>query len=191
MKNKIFMLLIILILMIFLPVYFTKSLSFADITDTVMQQENQEKKIVKGLVAGNFNPEYNEETLKAMTLILKWNYKIDPDKAYKAYVSKKDFTEKYEKKDYKKIKNAVNEVYDYSIELTTDAYIEINYITTANTENEIIKNYANPWDLLTKEYDDTKEITGISLNTLNTLCNNGLDYKQALSYFINDIKITP
>ncbi len=177
--------------MIFLPVYFTKSLSFADITDTVMQQENQEKKIVKGLVAGNFNPEYNEETLKAMTLILKWNYKIDPDKAYKAYVSKKDFTEKYEKKDYKKIKNAVNEVYDYSIELTTDAYIEINYITTANTENEIIKNYANPWDLLTKEYDDTKEITGISLNTLNTLCNNGLDYKQALSYFINDIKITP
>ena len=69
------------------------------------------------------------------------------------------------------------------------AAIPYSYITSGLCESDYpyIRNTANPWDLINREYTlDAK--TGVSLNSINKLCEKGLSCKEALSRYLKDAK---
>lgn len=169
-------------------------------------QEKKEKKFslcskedMYGYVAKEFRGEYNFETLKAITIILQSNYsfkEINPTKNKKTYLNKNDFCKKFKEKGdkyYDKIEKAVNEVYGEIVFFNNKKlHIPYCYVLSEDNDNSnygYLKNCGTPWDCVNKSYKESKEKFGISLNSLNKLCENGLNYQEALGYFLNDIEI--
>lgn len=152
-----------------------------------------------GLLSKEFKPEYNQETIKALGIILQSNYshkEISNEELNHNNLSKDDFYEKYgEKADeyYKKIQEATNSIYNKIIlHNNKKVYIPYCYVLNSsadNSEYEYFKNVATPWDCLKSEYKTSNNTEGISINTLNILCDSGYSYENALNYFLKDIQI--
>ena len=177
--------------MILVPVYTSNSYTKVNINKIDMITKNDKIDEIVGLTSAYYKKEFSNETIKGLSLILKWNYEIDKNKTLRNFIDKTTFLKKYEKKEYERIKKAIRDTIDVNISLKNKEYICIYYITKVESESDNIKKYANPWDCIKQEYKETNNKGGVSLNSFNELCNLGYNYKETLIYFFKDIKITP
>ena len=69
--------------------------------------------------------------------------------------------------------------------------ISCGYITT-DEKYPYIKRIATPWDLIHKNYNADKSDyeCGISIAAINYLCENNIEFKDALRWFLPDFEIT-
>lgn len=62
--------------------------------------------------------------------------------------------------------------------------------TATNTAYPYMKAVASPWDCLSEDFVYDKEYNcGVSMNGLNYLCENGMDYKEALRWYLPEFTI--
>ena len=123
------------------------------------------KSDIYGYVSREFKPEYDVETLKAITVILQSNYSAKENSLQKpenTYMDKNDFYKKYKNKSdkyYKRIKQAVDDVFNQTIVYRNkEIYIPYRDVLNENCDNSeytYIKNCATPWDCLNKKYKNT------------------------------------
>lgn len=191
MKKKIILFSLVLIILILIPTYYSGNLTVSTKNQINKTKATEVQNTFIPILSGYYKKEYNDEALKCIVLILKWNYNINKDKVIEHKISKEKFLKTYSTDDYTRIENAVNETLEINIQLKHQEYIEINYLSNPNNSSKSIKNYPNPWDIIYEDYYLYKDVEGISLNTLNNLCRNGSNYKTALEYFFNKIEITP
>lgn len=200
MKEKIIGFVLVLTLMAGIPLFTSQNKVLNEITTKYLSGKSySDKEIAYSMVCAKFKKEYNFETLKATAVILYSNYKYLGKIDYndkKEFLTKKQFCKKYSnqgEKYYLKIKKAVDEVYEKCITYKGKvAYIPCFHCGVGYTKSSkkypYINNAASPWDLLEKNRTNKK--VGISLNGINNLCKNGNSYKQALSRYLNNVKIT-
>lgn len=190
MKKKFVCLLLFTLLMVIIPLAAEKKQVIDSInlnyskhkTDNLSNEE-----ILSGLVCKEFKKEYNEETLKALVIILNSNYKFNKKK--EGYWDKDKFIGKYDEKAYEKVENAVKSAGDLHITYKgKTAYIPYFYkscgYTTSSKKYPYIKTSASPWDMAKNSHK-----VGISLNGINNLCKNGASYKDALGWYLENCKI--
>ena len=159
--------------------------------DFISNKENNSDYLTE-ILANEFREEYCSEGLKAVGIILNSNYKSG-EKIQS--LNKSEFIKKYKngEKYYSLIEKTADEIGDKCITYKGKAVkLPYYYTTNGNCDDEYsyLKNTANPWDLINKNYTyDSKP--GISLNSLNELCKKGLSCEESLSRYLKDIKIEP
>ena len=208
MRQKIIFIIVLLLVMATLPLAicknFTKNLSKQTFSEKDKQSEifngnSQDftKETLASLVAAQYRDEYNEETLKAIAVIIHTNYKTKPDSFNfddnDIYISENDADSSL-KENYYKIKTAVDGVYEKTLCQNDKAfYIPYSYLSNGTTKTDeefpYIQNVASPWDCYSNEYDEDSDCIGISLYGLNYLCKKGYDYASALKWYLPDFEI--
>lgn len=127
-----------------------------------------------------------DEGLKAVLSIAKNNYRLNN--------SNININTEHSEKLYQRI----NKIYSKTdAQLTykgTAVYLPTSSLSTGHTKTDdkypYIKPVASPWDCYSEEYIYKKEYSeGISLWGLNYLCEEGLSYKEALSWYLPDFDI--
>lgn len=203
MKGKIISGFFLLAMMAFLPfisINFVKGHSLETAkpqTNTKSEKTKDTNDILTGLVAAKYKDNYCDETLKAITIILNTNYKVNQklfDLTKKEdYLSEKDFNNSFNEQ-YDKIRTIVNSVNETTIVFNNKLQI-IPYSETSNGKTITDKNYeyisavASPWDCYLDTYNENNHCLGVSLSGLNYLCNNGFNYKKALLWYLPDCTI--
>lgn len=178
-------------LMIAIPLFTVKNNTFGDIKKIFNSKKEVKSDALTEIVAYNFKEDYCDEGLKAITIILNSNYKAG-DKLKR--LNKKDFIKKYKNgaNYYSKIEKTIKENNGkYITYKGKPARIPYCYISNGKCliDYPYIRKTSSPWDLLSKDYTfDAK--SNVSLNSINTLCKNGLSYKESLSRYLKNIKIT-
>lgn len=190
MKKKITVLLLILAIMAAIPLFFGKNNIKID-TKTIFKSKTPGKiELISSAAAYHFRESYSGETLKAIILILNSNNKAGKlDK--KQTLSKSEFLNKYKngKDYYSKIENTVKKLSDKYITYKNKAvYIPCHSLSKGYTEKNkkypYLKSCACPWDVTQKGYNEKSDSIGISLNSLDALCKNGLNAEKALEHFL-------
>lgn len=192
MKKKITGLLLILAIMAAIPLVFSKNKIKID-TKSIFQSKYSEKiELISSAAAYYFRESYSDETLKALVLILNSNYKTGK-LSKNERLSKRDFLRKYKKgRDYySKIENTAKNLSDRYITYKNKAvYIPCFNLSKGYTEKSknypYLKSRACPWDVIEKGYNKKAVSVGISLNSLDRLCENGMNYNTALEYFLSE-----
>lgn len=188
MKKKITALLLILAIMAALPLV----LNLNNITINAKKDKNLSRnEIITGIAAYNFRKHYNKETLKAIILILNTNYTTKKFNKNEI-MSKTDFTAKFKKGEeyYSNIEKTVKEMENEYITYNNKAvYIPYFKVSKGYTENSkkypYLKACGCPWDTYKKDFKNSDNTVGISINSLDKLCGKGLSYKKAVEYFLN------
>ncbi len=208
MRQKIIFIIVLLLVMASLPLAISKNFTKNIPKETFSEKDKQtevssnnleefSKDTLSSLVAGQFREEYNEETLKAIAVIIHTNYKTKPDSFNfddsDIYISENDADSSL-KENYHKIKTAVDEVYEKTLCLNDKAfYIPYSYLSDGTTKTDedfpYIQSVASPWDCYSDEYDEDSDCVGISLYGLNYLCKKGYDYASALRWYLPDFEI--
>lgn len=150
-----------------------------------------------GLVASNYDESYNDETLKALAVILYTNYITSPDNYDLTDTNiclPENKAENSTKENYVKIKSAVSAVYKKTLCQCGKAfYIPVsvcsNGKTTTSTDYPYLTAVASPWDCYS-EYSKEENCYGVSLYGLNYLTSNDSDYKDALLWYLPDFDIS-
>lgn len=217
MRIKVIFIITFLLTMAFLPIIISKcsaqntavaSYSTADEvlnrqTKPSVQSKTQSQKSTElsqaelcGLTAANFEENYSEETLKALSVILYTNYTVSPDD-YDLTDSEiclpESKAENSVKENYNKIKSAVSSVYKKTLcKNGKTFYIPFsnctNGRTSANSEYPYLTPVASPWDCYSNANSES-EYYGVSLNGINFLCNDGSSYEEALLWYLPDFTI--
>ena len=208
MRQKIIFIIVLLLVMATLPLAisknFTKNISKQTFSEKDKQSEtfnenSQDftKETLASLVAAQYRDEYNEETLKAIAVIIHTNYKTKPDSFNfddsDIYISESDADSSL-KENYHKIKTAVDGVYEKTLCQNDKAfYIPYSYLSNGTTKTDeefpYIQSVASPWDCYSNEYDEDSDCVGISLYGLNYLCKKGYVYASALKWYLPDFEI--
>ena len=191
MRRKLIGLLLILAIMASVPIINSGYKIKKDTKTLLSSHKLTKEEIITGIAANNFCKHYENETIKALILILNTNYKANKiDK--KDILSKDDFIRKYKKGQeyYSNIENTVKEMSDQYITYKNKAvYIPYFKISKGCTEKDkkypYLKSSACPWDCLKKDFKPESKSVGVSINSLNEICKRKADYKKALAYFVN------
>ncbi len=191
MRRKLIGLLLILAIMASVPII-NSGYKIKKDTNTLLNQHKMTKEeIIVGVAANNFRKHYDNETIKALILILNTNYKANKINN-KDILSKDDFIKKYKngQEYYSNIENTVKEMSDQYITYKNKAvYIPYFKISKGCTEEDkkypYLKSSACPWDCLKEDFKPESKSVGVSINSLNEICKQGADYKKALTYFVN------
>lgn len=159
------------------------------------------EEILSGLVFAQFRENYNEETLKAISVILQTNYKADPsafdftDESvyYSKEAAKNQYKNSYEKIN-KKITAALNSVKGiYAYYENEPAYIPFSKCSSGCTEADEKYPYllcvASPWDCQSENYSEDNTCVGVSLDGIKHLTNNGCDCVTALKWYLPALEI--
>lgn len=137
--------------------------------------------LIAGITAETVGSDYCDEAIKAAIIILQTNYKCNS----------KQFSNAKNSKNNSKIEKYAKELSGIYIRRGKEA-IPVPYFkysagyTQPSKKYPYIRESASPWDSF---YNKTGT-TGVSLNGINELCNQGLNYKSALNWYLKDIKIT-
>lgn len=199
MKQRFIFICIFLIIMAMLPFTAVKC-SFSDkiansaiaTSDTVIENDNE--KILCGLVCAMYDESYCTETIRAITILLNTNYLVD-SKSFDLenidiYIPENELSGS--QKDFfgeiKKIVNSNNELYIFKD--NQNIYIPYSEISNGRTlENENFISVASPWDCFSDKYDKDIECYGVSINGIDYLCKNGMDAIEALKWYLPDFNI--
>lgn len=190
MKKKIAGLLVILATMAAIPLV----LNNRNIVINPNLIKNEEKmtknEIITSIAASNFRKHYNKETLKALVLILNTNYKAGKINKNEI-ISKSEFLKKYKngKDYYSNIENTVKNMKDEYITYRNKAvyipYFKVSKgYTSESKKYPYLKATACPWDIIKKDYKQSKSKVGISVNSLDKICSLGANYKNAVKRFL-------
>ena len=192
MKKKITGLLLILAIMAAIPLIFGKNKIKVDTKNIFQSKSSKKTELISSAAAYYFRDSYSDETLKALILILNSNYKTGK-LSNKDRISKNDFIKKYKngKVYYSKIENTAKKLSDRYITYKNKAvYIPCFNLskgyTEINNKFPYLKSRACPWDVIEKGYNKKASSVGISLNSLDRLCKNGMSGKNALGQFISE-----
>lgn len=198
MKKKLIVLTLILVLMWSIPLFTTNNMiikdfknKFLTVKDSKKSADLQltDKEIIYCLTAERYKDEYCDEVIKAMSIILYSNYKFKPSDFKLNNKYRDEFIFKYGKKKFKKMTNAIDNVYGNIITYKNKpAYIPCYYKSSGNTKGSkkypYIKNAASPWDNTKSNHK-----VCVSLNGINQLCKKGYNYKEALGWYLEGVKI--
>lgn len=180
----------ILAVMAGLPIIVSRSKLHINAKNSVKTSISSQNKPVVNAAAYHFRKHYDEKTLKALILILNSNYKAKKLNKHDS-IDKNDFIKKYKngKNYYSKIENTVKELDgEYITYKNKPVYIPLFKVSKGNTD--FSKKYpyldaaACPWDKIKKDFKSSGKEVGISVNTLDKLCAQGLSYKEAVGYFL-------
>lgn len=191
MKKKILGLLLILAIMASIPLVFNNKKIDLNTFLKNNPRKNTKTETITNIAANNFRKHYNDETLKALILILNTNYRLNKtDK--KDSISKEAFIKKYKNgKDYyskieKTAKNMKDEFITYHSKPVYIPYFKISKgYTETSKKYPYLKASACPWDKIKKDYNNSKNTIGISINSLDKICSLGTNYKDAVKRFLN------
>lgn len=191
MKKKIIGLLVILAIMAAVPLIFNNYKSADSAKPAKNNTLSKEESVITNAAAYIFRKHYSDETMKAAIIILNTNYKVNKIKKDEC-ISRADFIKKYKdgEKYYSNLEKYTNELKDdYITYKNKPVYIPCFKVSKGYTEKDkkypYLKAAACPWDRLKKESKNSENAVGISINTVDKLCKNGLNYKQAVEYFLN------
>lgn len=190
MKKKFIGLLLILAIMASLPVILGQSKLNISAKNSESKPKITQNNPVVNAAAYHFRKHYNESTLKSLVLILNSNYKAKKlDKTNT--ITKADFVKKYKSGNdyYSKIENTVKKLDgEYITYKNKPVYIPLFKVSKGNTNSSKKYPYldaaACPWDKIKKDCKTRGKEVGISVNTLDKLCAQGLSYKEAVGYFL-------
>lgn len=185
MKKKICALLVILAIMAAVP-------TITNLKSYKSAEKLSKNEIITGITAYNFRKHYDKETIKAIVLILNTNYnaeKYNKDEI----LSKKDFVKKFKKGETyyseieKYVKDMENETITYKNKAVYLPYFKVSKgYTDKSKKYPCLKACACPWDTLKKDFKNSENTVGISINSLDKLCKKGLGYREAVMRFLNN-----
>lgn len=191
MKKKIIGLLLILAIMAAVPLILSNKKIIMPLKANNSQTSEKEENIITKAAAYNFRKHYNSETLKAIVLILNSNNKVNR-LSKNELLTKSEFIKKYKDGEsyYSNIEKTVSKLKDEFITYKNKAvYVPCFKVSKGNTETNkkfpYLKAAACPWDKIKKECKTSNNTVGVSINTLDKLCAQGLSYKEAVRYFVN------
>ena len=143
------------------------------------------------MLAYEFKEDYCDDGLKALGIILNSNYKSGTSPKT---ISKKDFLKEHKngKKYYSLLEKISKKIKDRCITYKGKAArIPYYYITNGSCKSEkpYLRNTVSPSDLLCEEYTfDAKP--GVSLYSINKMCERGLSCEESLNRYFKNIEIT-
>ena len=151
---------------------------------------HQKDSALTDMLAYIFDEDFCTEGLKAAAIILNSNYKAG---AKVNTINKNDFLKKYKngKDYYSELEKLSDTIKDLSITYNGKAVkTPCYYITNGICEGgkPYLRNTANPWDYFCPEYTfDAK--AGVSLYSVNKMCEKGLSAEEVLNRYFKDVKI--
>lgn len=160
-----------------------------------------EEKLLKGMLFARYSEETPQEALKAQGVIFATNCKADP-KSVDFQDGEKFLSEERAKEKYgnsyeeisDKITEAINSVKEIYIYYNGEvAYIPYADCSSGYTQTDekypYLISVASPWDCLSEDYSQDNVCTGVSLNGIEYLTNNGCDYTAALKRYLPGLEI--
>lgn len=156
---------------------------------------NSTDQTLYGLIAAQFNEEWNNETLSAVSILIKTNYAVQPDKYNlkdnSVYITEQEMKDQW-KEHYTDYATRIAD----SISKTKHLYICYKGVPVYTPYSSVSKGYteknetythlisvASPWDLFSAE-KNTETMSGVSLNGLQFLTDSGEDSKSALLWYL-------
>ena len=143
------------------------------------------------LEAGKYyNESYCEEGLKALLSLAENNLKYKINNNIDSSTIKDELSDEF----YNKLAKIYKSV-DVSINYQNECvYIPVSTLskgyTKTNEKYPYIKSVASPWDCENDDFIHGKDYpSGISVNGINYLCRTGMNYKDALSWYLPDFEI--
>lgn len=179
MKNKIIGFLLILLILVGVPMINLNKSEVTKAVSAIVTPKGNEIKLIAQKTARTVNKDYCEEAVKAIIIILNSNYKCD-----KSMFSEDTNAEKLD--NYSKIEKLTEKMSGKRIKINKKA-VAVPYFkysagyTQPSKKYPYIKSAASPWDSKQNEGNTV----GVSLNGINELCKKGLDYKEALRWYLN------
>lgn len=210
MKMKIIAILIMLAMMAFLPFAMAKcgtnndvktAMSTADNAKNEYKPDNNSQlnkdKVLCGLVAALYKSDYSVETIKAIAILLKNDFSLEPDSydlsdsSVCLYMENADNSTK---EIYPQIEKIISSLEELSIYYNgKNVYVPYSETSNGNTvyneKYSYISAVASPWDCFSKEFDKQARCVGVSINGLDYLCKNGMSAKEALSWYLPNCEI--
>lgn len=180
MKNKILGFLFILLILAVIPLVNLNKASISKALPVFSDNNDHKTSLIAQKADATITDNYCDEAVKAVIIILNTNYKCDKNSFStsdkKSYNSK---TEKY-------VRELAGKHIVYKGKISPVPYFRYSKgYTATSAKYPYIKNSACPWDC----GKNSDNIEGVSLNSLNELCKNGLNAEQALKHFLSDIEI--
>lgn len=160
-------------------------------SETLSQQD-----IVKGMIFAVYDESFNEETIKALSVLFQSNLKADINSVdtnnKNIFISEEEFkrnNNSYEEIT-KQIDNAITSVeniYIYNSENKTE-YIPYSQcscgFTVTDKKYPALIQVASPWDTFSKNYDSENKCIGVSIDGIKFLTENNNDYLTALQWYL-------
>lgn len=153
----------------------------------ILSEDLSEKEIVCQAATSLCDENFNDEAIKAVTVLVKNNYNLQPE-SYKGikYSSKKEI--------YTKVKNLYNsdlEIRDDNLQQCFIPYSDCsNGFTYADSSYTYLDAVASPWDCYSENYNESNKCIGVSLSGIKYLCDEGLTAEEALRWYLPKLSIT-
>ena len=179
MKKRITAVFLAVTFMALIPLFIVKNSAFSDI-DKAFSSKKEIKTNLTEAILYEYRETYSEEGLKALAVIL--NSNIAAKKKVKT-AERKSFIKKHGETAYKKVEEIAEKTKREYI-LCRKKPLALPYSYVSKGLDKYGSNACNPWDMLEKDYK--KSDKGISLNSVNKLCENGLTAEEAVLRFLNE-----
>ncbi len=155
-----------------------------------------QKEIIKGMIFAVYDESFNEETIKALTVLFQSNLKADntcvDTNNREIFISEEEFKNTYNS--YEEIITQINNtmtsvenIYIYNSENQTEyipySQCSCGYTVTDENQPELIQ-VASPWDTFSKNYDSENKCVGVSIDGIKFLTENNNDYLTALKWYL-------
>lgn len=208
MKTKIFLIAVFFILMGAIPVIVLNAGGASPAPGKSTEGETPAQKatpsdeeVLRGMLFAQYEDALSGEAMKAEAVIFKTSYKADPG-AFdlcndKIYLDEKKAKARYDNS-YEEINdkitstvNSVKEIYIY--QKGKIVYIPFSKCSSGYTQADekypYLTSVASPWDCLSEAFSKNNSCTGVSLEGIKYLTNNGCDYATALKWYLPELEI--
>ena len=179
MKKRITAVILAIALMALIPMFIVKNSAFEDIGKAIYSDKEIKTNLTEAMLY-EYREEYCDNGLKALGIIL--NSQIKAGKSPKT-ADRESFIKKYGDDTYKKL-NKISESVNGEYAVYKEKALALPYSYLSKGLKKYGNNSCNPWDRLKKDYKTAKN--GISLNSVNKLCENGLTAEEALLSFLSE-----
>lgn len=196
---------LLLVLMALLPFTAVKCSSDTDknrLTSSTGKTINDEKssdnkEILVGLTSALCNENFSDDAIKAVAILINTDYKVNPDffdlENKEVYLSKDELDNSL-KEYYSRVEKIVNSIDKKTLTANNKNFF-IPYsqsscgYTLASEDCEYITSVASPWDCFLKNYDESSQCIGVSIDGIDYLCKNGANAEQALKWYLPEFEI--
>lgn len=198
---------LLLVLMALLPFTAVKCSSDTDKTKnrltsstgkTINDEKNSDnKEILVGLTAALCNENFSDEAIKAVAILINTDCKVNPDyfdlEDKEVYLSKDEIDNSL-KEYYSRVEKIVNSIDKKTLTANNENFF-IPYsqsscgYTLDSTDCKYITSVASPWDCFLKNYDESSQCIGVSIDGIDYLCKNGANAEQALKWYLPEFEI--
>lgn len=191
MKFKMLMIVFFFALMAAVPMMLiggaVKPIMHQDETATISTEKLSDEEIVCQTVASLCNEEFNDEAIKAVTVLVKNDYHLQPEYFENSnYNSNKEIYNKV-----KKYYNSDTAIRNNDLQKCFVPYSDCsNGFTYSDNSYTYLDGVASPWDCYSEYYNENNKCIGVSLNGIKYLCNEGLTAEEALLWYLPKLSIS-